>query len=256
MKSCQSISESKKLSLEECLELGRRCADGDPEARERLILSHIYLVDRMKYAFLNKGVSEDDLFQEGCFGLLRAVDLYDHKRGVLFSTYAIHWIRKQMRMALRKQSIDKPIVLKDDEYWLLVKVCSCVTKWTQDFGYKPSCEEVANELDLSVEHTKKLLKLSQPFINIEDSPFVETSRSAEDVFFDKFLYLDDVPLTSREKAVLSRRLGFTDSGKEETLKEIAASLQLSYETVRLDYRSALHKIKIKLLGDGCETVEQ
>ncbi len=259
MKSYQSTNKQEKLSLEECLELGRRCASGDAEAREQLIVSHMYLVNNVMFSFVDRGVSRDDLFQEGCYGLLKAVKMYDYKRGFHFSTYAVHWIRKQMRTALRDQNIDRPIVLKDHEYWQLVKVCACVNDWTQKHGYQPSCEELANELHFSVEQTEKLLKISEPFINIEDCSFrkEEQLRSAEDVFFDKFIFLDDAGLTDREKAILACHLGlmetsggFTEFDKGDSLKEIAASLHLSYETIRLDYRSALHKIKTKFLDSG------
>lgn len=251
MKSYQSTIKQEKMSLEECLELGRRCAEGDLAARERLIVSHIYLVNNVLFTFQNKGVDKDDLFQEGCYGLLKAVDLYDYKRGLCFSTYAVHWIRKYMRQALRNQSVDKPIVLKDDEFWLLMKVCSTIARWSQEYGRKPSSNEIAKDLNISVEQTTKLLKFSEPFIKINDSTFNGVAsgsiRSAEDVFFDNFLILDDVPLTQREKDILYRHLGFSDFEKEETLKEIAASLKLSYETVRLDYNSALQKIKAKFM---------
>lgn len=251
MKSYHITEKQERMSLEECLDLGRRSSEGDPEARETLILSHIYLIESILAEFCNKGADPDDLFQEGCYGLLKAVDLYDYKKGVLFSTYAVHWIRKQMRFALRTQSIDKPVILKDKEYWLLMKVCTFITRWTQEHRCKPSCEIIAEELNLTLEQTAKFLQLSEPLINIEDSVIVGfktgLSRSAEEEFFDNFLFLDDVPLTYREKIILSRRLGCTSIGREETLKEIAASMGLSYETVRLDYRLALDKVKTKIL---------
>lgn len=252
MKSYQIANNQEKLSLDECLELGRRCAEGDLAARERLIVSHLYLIDDVLFTFENKGVDTEDLFQEGCYGLLRAVDLYDYKRGVRFNTYAVHWIRKFMRQALRNQSIDRPVVLKDDDFWLLMKVCSVMAHWSQEYGRKPTNEEIAKELNITVEKTTKLLRFSEPFIKIDNSLYQDGNRpipvpSAEEIFFDNFLCLDDVALTQREKVILFRHLGFSDSKKEEALKEIAASMQLSHETIRLDYRSALQKIKTAFL---------
>lgn len=252
MKSYHSVEKQKKMSLEECLELGRRCSEGDLEARETLILSHMYLVDDVLFPFLNKGVDTNDLFQEGCLGLLKAVDLYNYKRGVLFSTYAVHWIKKQMRLALQNQNTNRPAILKDDEFWLLIKVRSVITRWMQKFSCEPTNEEIAKQLNISKEKVTKLLKVSQPFIKIDDPSITNNPSlkniSAEDEFFNNYLFLDDIPLTKREKEVLLRHLGFTKIRREETLEEIAASMHLSYETIRLDYNAAKIKVEQKYLN--------
>lgn len=246
MKSYYSAKKEERMSLQECLELGRRCSEGDPEAREVLILSHMYLIDSILPSFRNKGVDDDDLFQEGCYGLLKAVSLYDYKRGFFFSTYAVHWIRKQMRFALRSQNVNQSVILKDAEFCLLIKIRFTTAQWMQKYNRTPTCEELADELNISTKKIKELLRFSEPFIDI-DVLAPTSNPSAEEEYFDSFLLLDDVSLTDREKTVLFRHLGCNNFNREESLKKIAASMNLSYETIRLDYQSALNKAKQKFL---------
>jgi len=102
MQEGRSGIEYKHLSLEELQALGKRSSEGDLDARETLILSHLGLVNLVLQEYTGKGTDTEDLYQEGCYGLILAVDNYDYRRGTRLSTYAVYWIRKRMKRGKMK----------------------------------------------------------------------------------------------------------------------------------------------------------
>lgn len=253
MERLRTDSAQGKLSLEECQNLGRRCSEGDLDAREQLILSHTYLVKQVMFEFLNRGVEAEDLFQEGCYGLLKAVDRYDYTRGILFSTYAVYWIRQRMRDAMRVQSVEAPIVLNERDFTLFMKISYKREQLKKELGREPTYKEVADSMNIKEEHVRNLWRFGEPFFYIDNplsvEPQASSSPSAEEDFFTKVFFMASDILTPQERKILSRRLGLTYEGREQSYKEIADTMNLSAESIRLHYHSAFKKVKQYLLDN-------
>lgn len=252
--------ERKNFTKGELASLGKRCAEGDAAAREELILSHMYLVEQIVPFYQEKGVDKDDLFQEGCYGLIEAVDRYDYTKGIRLSTYAAHWIRKRMGLALISQNMKCPInILSDKIYYALRRFARCRLDLTDANGRTPSTEELAAALDVSVKKVEQIHKYVFSFETFDDDsweegntpprfrPVLHCSLSAEEEAFDQ-VFRTDLPipvanLTLRQREILSRRCGFTPSGVPETIEAVAAAMHISIETVRLEYNTALNTLR-------------
>jgi len=262
--------EYKQLSLEEIQTLGKQCAEGDLAAREKLILSHLGLINLIMQEFIGKGTEIDDLYQEGCYGLIQAVDNYDYLRGTRLSTYASYWIRKRMKRAIARQN--KYLLFNLDPE-LLHQVChyrQCYYRLQDSLGRSPSIEELVYATGYSAHKVQDLQGLLFSFISLDaplpgcpdisqhsdySSILVPPEQSvpcAEDLAIHHLtnhnlneveLCIQDIPLTKREREALKRRLGFTPSGKPESWTSISAATGLSRPTVKHDYLEAIRKLR-------------
>lgn len=122
MDSARDKIANTELSPEEVYGLGRRCAEGDLSARETLILAHLPLVKKMANKFKGRGVDYDDLYQEGCYGLIEAVIRYDYTKGTPLGAYAYYWINKRIRKALLTQSKNIPMTIGEKDYYTMCRV--------------------------------------------------------------------------------------------------------------------------------------
>lgn len=260
MSSRRYESERKNYTMEELASLGKRSAEGDLAARNELVLSHMYLVEQILPQFRGKGVDADDLFQEGCYGLIEAVDRYDYTKGIRLSTYAAHWIRKRMGLALISQNMKSPINIPSDKiYYALRRYTRCRFDLTEAYGRPPTTEEIAAELNVPVKKVVDINRYIFSFNSLDiDKRTDGSSRpqftpkaccvpSAEDEAFS-LVFRTELPvpaanLTPRQREILSRRCGFTPSGEPQTIEAVSAALHISTETVRTDYNAALNKLR-------------
>lgn len=244
------------VSMEEEIELAKRIAKGDEEARSKMIVANLRLVISIAKRYLNRGVKIDDLIQEGNLGLIKAVEKYDYKRGYKFSTYATWWIKQSIARCIAEQSktirIPMHIVELTSQYLRTQK------RLASELGRDPSTDEIANEMKLPEEKiaiiitmTKDTLSLNTPFV--EDSTFTlsdvvpdDSINLPEELVMKEMLkeHLDEVleTLTVREKEILIYRYGLNDN-LPETLEQVGERFNLTRERIRQIELKALRKLR-------------
>lgn len=276
MLTCNTGMDYKEMSLEELQTLGKLCAEGDLAAREKLILSHIGLVHMILSEYIGKGAEAEDLFQEGCYGLILAVDHYDYSRGFRLSTYAGYWIRKRMKRAVARQN--KYLLFNMDPE-LLRQLCfyrQCYYQLLETLERSPLPEELMDATGYSLQKILNLNKLLISFISLDaafpglpdscDNHYASVIQgpkqavsSAEDLAIQKLVTTDiyeaepcirNIPLTKREREALRRRLGFTPSGIPESWTAISEATGLSRPIVKQAYLEAIRKIRASFGVEG------
>jgi len=237
--------------------LANQIAEGDLEARERMIQANLRLVVSIAKNYTNRGLSLMDLIEEGNLGLLRAVEKFDPAEECRFSTYATWWIKQSIRRALTNTA--KTVRIPSYMVELITKWHNATEHLTHKLDRKPSIREVADELGLSPEnvlaitHAVRTASLSSNPFSIEDSdslsdgikdnnvkqPHDEVLTVHEIIQINDLLNLID----ERESIILKMRFGL---GYENpmTLKEIGEELNLTRERVRQIQNEALKKLFI------------
>ncbi|MFA0750171.1 MAG: hypothetical protein SLRJCFUN_000574 [Candidatus Fervidibacter sp.] len=254
----RSLRWKTPITPEEERALFQRVQQGDLEARERLIEGNLRLVMSVALDFANRSVVPlEDLVQEGCLGLIRAVDRYDWRKGTRFSTYAVWWIRQYIVRAIAEQSrlIHLPFHLVET----LSQVMAVTQRLTQELGRHPTPAEIAEETGLSPEKVEELqalvpttLSLDLPVdeeeqLVLEDIVPDPNAPSPEDVFWrnyarERLRAFLEAHLNEREWQVLQLRFGLLD-GRTYTLDEIGQMFKITGEAVRHIEQRALEKLR-------------
>ncbi|MCS7186018.1 MAG: sigma-70 family RNA polymerase sigma factor [Armatimonadota bacterium] len=254
----KSLRWTRLLTPEEEVALFQKMHQGDTEAREQIIESNLRLVLSIASQFAQKSVVPlEDLVQEGCLGLIRAVDKFDWRRGNRFSTYAVWWIRQYIVRAIAEHSrfIHLPFHLVET----LAQFVATTQRLTQELGRQPSNQEIADALGISVERVDELTVLLTPPLSL-DMPVDEEEElvledivpdlnavSPEDAYFrnyarEQIKAILAETLTDREWEVIKLRYGLLD-GRTYTLEEIGRMLKISGEAVRHIEQRALSKLR-------------
>ena len=259
----REINETPLLSPEEEQELAARVAQGDPEARDRMVRANLRLVVNIARGYTGKGLSLQDLIEEGNLGLLRAVEGFDPAMGTRFSTYASYWIKQSIKRALINSA--KTIRIPAYMVELLSKWRRASTRLSEELGRSPTLEEVARVLGLP----KKKLPIVKKAIQIYNaSPHTDQSENGwslgEMVMDDRsagpeqrLVESDDLQrvlslldeLEPREATVLKLRFGL-EGNEPMTLKQIGQMLGLTRERVRQIETEALRKLAAALDPDA------
>ncbi len=254
----RSLKWTRLLTPEEEIALFQRMHQGDDKAREQLIEANLRLVLSIASQFAQKSVVPlEDLVQEGCLGLIRAVDKFDWKRGTRFSTYAVWWIRQYIVRAIAEHSrfIHLPFHLVES----LAQLIAVTQRLTQELGRQPSNQEVADALGLPVERVEEMMALLSPPLSLEAPVDEEEELVLEDIIPDpNTISPEDAyyrayareqirailaeSLTEREWEVIKLRYGLLD-GRTYTLDEIGQMLKISGEAVRRIEQRALEKLR-------------
>lgn len=255
-----------KPDKETVLFLAKQAAEGDASAREKLILMHLPLVEILVSKYINPGLDWDDLYQEGCYGLIIAIDRFDYTRNIRLDTYATHWIEGYIRRATIQQNPMKPIAPKENLYYSLSKYCGAYSDLCIKLNRQPSYKEIADRIGIDEAKTRKLSLYLYFFYSLntivsddldKEVPLIDTfkvplgvTNSAEDEYFRREMSDFNpenwgVALTKRERMVVSRHLGFTPSGYPERYAEISADTGWSMETLRRDFIVAIDKFRQK-----------
>ena len=244
------------LSNEEEQELSERMAQGDLQARKRLSEANLRLVVSIAKRYVGRGMQFLDLIQEGNLGLIKAVEKFDHTKGFKFSTYATWWIRQAITRAIADQArtIRIPVHMVET----INKVIRVSSQLLHKNGHEPSAEEIAAELDMSVDKVREILRVSQEPVSLE-TPIGEE----EDSHLGDFIPDDDAPspadaashtllreqlsgvlstLTPREEKVLRLRFGLED-GRSRTLEEVGKEFNVTRERIRQIEAKALRKLR-------------
>jgi RNA polymerase primary sigma factor len=252
----REIGKVSLLTADQEVYLAKRIERGDMSAKTQMIEANLRLVVSNAKSYIGRGLSFLDLIQEGSLGLIRAVEKFDYRKGYKFSTYATWWIRQAVTRAIadKARTIRIPVHMVEK----LNKVVHIERQLVQRLGREPRPDEIAEELEITTDEVREILRMSQLPISLEkpigeeeDSElgdFVQ-DESAESPFDTATLSLrrEDVEhalsaLPERERQVIELRFGL--SGAQPcTLEEVGRAFGVTRERIRQIENNTLKKLE-------------
>ncbi len=252
----KEIGKIPLLTADQEVEYAMAIEEGDEEAKRKLAEANLRLVVSIAKRYVGRGMLFLDLIQEGNLGLIKAVEKFDYRKGFKFSTYATWWIRQAITRAIADQArtIRIPVHMVET----INKLIRVSRQLLQELGREPLPEEIAEEMGLSEDKVREILKIAQEPVSLE-TPIGEE----EDSHLGDFIPDDDAPapaeaaaftmlreqlvdvldtLTPREEKVLRLRFGL-DDGRVRTLEEVGREFNVTRERIRQIEAKALRKLR-------------
>lgn len=258
-KSGFNLEPEKLKEILEQIKRGKKISD---TAKTKMSRSNLRLVVSIAKRYTNRGLPFLDLIQEGNIGLMKAVDKFEYRKQYKFSTYATWWIKQAISRAIADQArtIRIPIHMIDT----INKIKNLMRKHAQEKGEELDVESIANQVGLSVDKVRNVIKITKepisleaPIGNDEDGKFGDfvedkNTMNSIDIMLKEDLreQIDSVldQLNEREKAVIKMRFGLLEDESDRTLEEIGKALNVTRERVRQIESSAIKKLKHPRIG--------
>lgn len=252
----KEIGKVPLLSTEDEIELAKRIAEGDEEAKDKLVEANLRLVVSIAKRYAGRGMQFLDLIQEGNMGLIKAAEKFDYRKGYKFSTYATWWIRQSITRSIADQArtIRIPVHMVET----INRLIRTSRQLLQELGREPQPEEIAERLKMPVEKVREIMKMAQEPVSLEtpigeeeDShlgDFLKDDKTATPVDAASYMLLREQlgevmnSLTEREKQVLILRFGLAD-GRARTLEEVGKVFEVTRERIRQIEAKALRKLR-------------
>ena len=255
----REIGRIKLLTADEEIDLARKIVQGGNVgaiAKRKLVQANLRLVVSIAKKYVGRGMLFLDLIQEGNLGLIRAAEKFDHERGYKFSTYATWWIRQAITRAIADQArtIRIPVHMVET----INKLKKVTRKLAQELSRKPTEDELAQEMNISISKLREIIKVAQEPLSLETPIGKEEDSRLGDFIEDKDadapvktvaheLLREDLAevlsgLSPRERDVLRLRFGM-DDGRQRTLEEVGQLFGVTRERIRQIEAKALRKLR-------------
>ncbi len=252
----REIGKIPLLHPAEEIDLARRVVKGEIEAKKKLVSANLRLVVSIAKKYVGRGMLLLDLIQEGNLGLIRAVEKFDVEKGYKFSTYATWWIRQAITRSIADyaRTIRVPVHMVET----INRMKKITRKLAQEHGRRPTEEEIAKEMEITVEKLREIIKVAQEPISLETPIGKEEDSRLGDFIEDEEtespvasvtheLLREDLEnvlntLTEREREVIKLRFGF-DNGHPRTLEEVGQRFGVTRERIRQIEAKAIRKLR-------------
>jgi RNA polymerase primary sigma factor len=252
----REIGKVPLLTADQEVYLAKRIEKGDMGAKTQMTEANLRLVVSIAKGYLGRGLSFLDLIQEGSLGLIRAVEKFDYRKGYKFSTYATWWIRQAVTRAIadKARTIRIPVHMVEK----LNKVVHIERQLVQRLGREPRPEEIAEELEMTTEEVREILRMAQHPVSLEKPIGEEEDSALGDFVEDENTETPDeaasltlrrsdieVALSSlpkRERQVIELRFGLTGA-QPCTLEEVGKAFGVTRERIRQIENNTLKKLE-------------